>query len=495
MSNLDINLNTPIVADGLVLYCDGSCRPNPGFIGAGIHGFAYNDTTSKKSSGNTSHKLTSSGYIINVDFSKLKLTEVTPLMYYNVIGSFNFTATNNAAELLACHIGIKLALATKVKKLLIKTDSDYVVKVLTKFAQIWVKTNWKKRDGTEVSNKELIKDILVSLDELHNRQIEFDLQWVKGHSTHLGNNTADKLAVIGSEMSRKNIITINVQEHIADGYWKIDNDRHPFLSHPRVYFSSQEDNDEGFYYIGNHGKEDDFVGRPQVDTALAVLYLKEKQPVLDIIIDYCKKLSKTAIRFFFIRLDAVYSKNRNKDIEKFKENYLYVDPKSKKINVKTNESSKNDSNDNTEIVRDLQPVRLSERTFNCLADLKARLVNYINNNIQANEELTDITDIFYEKKIDKKDVTTTVLQKKFVVGYKSEKIKVKSKVKDVDIILTLSLDIADRNTLKRLEDFNPTIKILTWMESDVCMRYASIIQTANDYSIWCSPYSNQIYIQ
>ena len=493
MKHFNLEVATPIVADGMVLYCDGSSRPNPGFIGAGVHGYAYNLTLPTKGTGLGTHSLSVAGYSDNKETPKEKITPITPVMYYNTAASFDFQTTNNVAELLAAHVAIRMALACKVKRLLLKTDSEYVVKVLTKFAAMWVRSNWTKRDGTTVSNQVFIKDILVSIAELEQRGIKLDIQWVKGHSTHIGNNAADKLANIGSEMSRRHKVMVDVQEHPPEGYWKQDNTRHPFLSHRRAYFSASPENitPEGIYFLGDHGKEDEFVGRGEVDGALAVSFIKDKDPVLDTIIAYCKTLAGLDDRFFFVKLDSVFTQNRNKDIERFKENSLIVDVESKRLDLL--------SGDDTKLVRDLQPFRLSERTFSALADLTEKLTAYIAGTPIARSVVTDITSTFYDtnKRIVKnKETMLTELHKKYVVGYRSEKVKIKHEKGESEIILTLGIDIPDRNALKRLEATVLKVVVLTWMESDHCVRHACIIQTtAGDYSIWCGYFSNQLYVE
>jgi ribonuclease HI len=493
MKHFNLEVATPIVADGMVLYCDGSSRPNPGFIGAGIHGYAYNLEAPTKGTGLGTHTLSAFGYSDNKETPKEKVVAVTPLLYYNTAASFDFQTTNNVAELLAAHVAIRIALACKVKSLLLKTDSEYVVKVLTKFAAMWVLSNWTKRDGTQVSNQEFIKDLLISINELAENNIKLDVQWVKGHSTHIGNNAADKLANIGSEMSRNRKVMVDIQEHPAAGYWKQDNSRHPFLSHRRAYISASPESvtPEGIYFLGDHGKEDEFVGRGEVDGALAVTFLKEKEPVIDTIVEYCKTLSGQDDRFFFVKLDSVFAQNRNKDVEHFKESSLIVDHEVKRLDLL--------SGDNTMLVRDLQPFRLSERTFEALANLTEKLTAYIAGTSIARSVITDITSTFYGKTkliVKNKETINTELHKKYVVGYRSEKVKIKHEKGENEIILTLGIDIPDRNALKRLEATVEKMVILSWMESDQCVRHACIIQTTTgDYSIWCGYYSNQLYVE
>ena len=52
MKNVSLDKDK-ISGDGIVLYCDGSTKPkNPGHNGYGIHGFAFNNNTPKKGTGN-----------------------------------------------------------------------------------------------------------------------------------------------------------------------------------------------------------------------------------------------------------------------------------------------------------------------------------------------------------------------------------------------------------------------------------------------------------
>ncbi len=491
MSHFNLPSITPVVCDGIVFYCDGSAKPNPGFIGCGLHGYSYKKEEPKKGTGLGTHMLTTIGYVDNKE-AKDSFKPITPINYYNVVGSFNFQSTNNVAELLAINIAIEIALATNTKKLLIKTDSDYSVKVLTKMAAHWVKNNWTKRDGTPVSNQEFIKNILKGISLLQEREIAFDIQWVKGHSTYLGNNAADRLANIGTEISKTKRGEINVQEHPAEGYWKTTNDRHPFISLRCAYFSSDPDSvPNGYYYLGNHGKDDDFIGRPEVDNVLSVIKLTKADTVLDTIIEHSIKNAEQEVKFFYAKLDNVYTKNRDKDIKKFGENSLIIDDSNKRNDVV--------APDETTLVRDINPFRLSERTFAALADLQDRLTRYIDKNNYPLTVVNDVTSVFYDvttKIVKNVKNTTKVLHKEFIVGYRSKKLKIQHHKGEVDVILTFGIDILDRNALKRLEEFDPSVKIITWLESDNCVKYATIIETANgDCGIWCGYYSNKIFVE
>ncbi|WP_166824677.1 ribonuclease H family protein [Brevibacterium limosum] len=97
-------------------------------------------------------------------------------------------ATNNRGELMAV-LDLLRSTAGSDDDLKIYCDSQYVINALTKWMAGWKRKGWKKADGKEVLNK----DLLASLDEaLSGRTVEFE--WVKGHSNHELNEAADDRA-------------------------------------------------------------------------------------------------------------------------------------------------------------------------------------------------------------------------------------------------------------------------------------------------------------
>ena len=82
--------------------------------------------------------------------------------------------TNNKAELKAISEAIKLF--NKNQSYVIVSDSMYSIKSITMWSKNWIKNNWKTSSGTEVKNKELIKEILKNME---GKDIIF--QHVKSH--------------------------------------------------------------------------------------------------------------------------------------------------------------------------------------------------------------------------------------------------------------------------------------------------------------------------
>lgn len=70
----------------------------------------------------------------------------------------------------------------------IRTDSEFWINVVTKWAPTWKKRGWKKREG-EIKNLDLVK-VLYELYTTHNVK----LVWVKGHAGEELNELADRAA-------------------------------------------------------------------------------------------------------------------------------------------------------------------------------------------------------------------------------------------------------------------------------------------------------------
>lgn len=103
-------------------------------------------------------------------------------------------STNNQAELLAAHIAIKQALELGVSRLIIKTDSQYVQRIFTRWIGSWKSNGWVTVKRKPIKNKQYIQEIekmLVFID------VKF--QWEPGHDvTNKGNRSAHRLAEVAA---------------------------------------------------------------------------------------------------------------------------------------------------------------------------------------------------------------------------------------------------------------------------------------------------------
>lgn len=131
------------------MFTDGACRGNPGKGGWGV---------------------------------LLRFGEAEKELY----GGEAFT-TNNQMELMAVIMGLEAL--KKSCRVVITTDSKYVLSGITEWMPNWKKRNWKTANKKPVLNAELWR----RLDTLAS-QHEVSWQWVKGHSGHPENEIADQLA-------------------------------------------------------------------------------------------------------------------------------------------------------------------------------------------------------------------------------------------------------------------------------------------------------------
>lgn len=484
---MQTNDSTVDQPDGLVFYTDGGARPNPGFIGWGFHGYTYKESDPKKGTGNPNYYPTALGYVQKS--SKDGVKEITPLSYIDGYGCTNIKSTNNYAELLAAKAVIQKAIEIKPKTFLIRTDSEYVRKGVQDWSPSWIRNNWIKQDGTPVGNTSDWKDILANIEYLRSVGTEFKIEWVKGHSDILGNNLADKLATVGVMSS----IDGNSKTHIVttkpEGYWKLDSDKHPFFSHKRMYFNTLKSTHiKGEYYLGEHGKDDEMLGKRMSDGAYAVIQLAEPEPIVELIRDTQSELTGDNDSIVMIRLDEFFKPSTYNYLELYGR-YAAVRPSKNRIDLYTL--------DNEPLTRELKPPRLAMRAFDALSGLKTVLEDYKSNNL-GNYTAVDVTDEFYKKEIiTKKKIETVEVKLKPTINstFLALPVNVEIEGKEVKIILTLGIDIPRRNNLKSLEHENIKIIVLIYKEADKAYRYVTIIENGKDFGIWGGVYSNIVFLK
>ena len=127
--------------DGVVVYCDGSARPNPGFIGLGAHGYFYNE--SDREFIIEDNILTDQGYISYNTVSK-DAVKVEPMLYMDYFKSVSHLGSNNKAEVLCFKEMLIHLLEYKLNKAFFLCDSEYVVRGVNEWCKNWERNNWKR---------------------------------------------------------------------------------------------------------------------------------------------------------------------------------------------------------------------------------------------------------------------------------------------------------------------------------------------------------------
>ena len=99
--------------------------------------------------------------------------------------------TNNRGELWAAIAATEQACEENIKSLIIRSDSEYVVKGMNSWIHKWMENSWtRSRTKEPVLNRDLWEKLLSTTASL-------DVKWkhVKGHCGIKGNEEADSLAV------------------------------------------------------------------------------------------------------------------------------------------------------------------------------------------------------------------------------------------------------------------------------------------------------------
>jgi ribonuclease HI len=97
------------------------------------------------------------------------------------------STTNNRMEMMA--VIQALGALKRPSKVVLHTDSTYVMKGITEWIHGWKKKDWRTASKEPVKNV----DLWMALDAAVGRH-EIEWKWVKGHSGHDGNERADRLA-------------------------------------------------------------------------------------------------------------------------------------------------------------------------------------------------------------------------------------------------------------------------------------------------------------
>lgn len=104
-----------------------------------------------------------------------------------VISGCDEMTTNNRMELTS--VIAALEALKKPCRVMVTTDSTYVVKGMTEWIDGWIRNNWKNAQKKEVMNRDLWERLLTA-----SASHEIEWVWIKGHNGHTENERCDKTA-------------------------------------------------------------------------------------------------------------------------------------------------------------------------------------------------------------------------------------------------------------------------------------------------------------
>lgn len=493
------------ITTGLVLYTDAGSNPNPGPTGWGVHGYLYADAIPSKGSGNSRWLLTRKGYVEKYDAAKrVGVTEVTPIHYIDGYGSILANGerkpTNNVGELMAAVRALEYAQEFDVKRVIVRVDSEYVRRGMESWVATWERNGWMKRGGEPVPNVELWKELTGARARLIDRGADVRFVWVKSHSHHLGNVIADKLATIGVALSAQGLLKNEISSATAQGYWKYDTGRHPMLANRCLYFNSVAQYQQpGEYYLGDHGKEDELLGKRISDGAHTVARLAQPDPAIELVRNYTTELAAGLDSIVIVRLDQLFSATTHRELLTWGTSAL-LRPNAWRLDLNCLDEEPG-GHTHKPLSRECRPPRIAMRAIEAIFSLIERLRLY-----EAQDPsitATDLTAQLYETKekaTGKKGETLTVteLRPEYGVGFAAMTVPANYRINadtgdgtaTIAVTLTLGIDLLNRNSLKRLEKSGPRVTLITWPESTRSFRYATVIRAGEDICISAGTYSN-----
>ena len=473
---------------GIVIYTDGGARE--GSAGWGLHAYTYSDEPLKRGIG-IPQLPTKLGYVK----TELENT-VTPQMYYDWAGNVKGRATNNSAELIGMLKAFDLVLELGVDNIMIFTDSKYVKVGIKTHMKKWSANGWKKASGETIENLELWKRIHKTLERWNNSKITYDIDWIKAHAGHIGNELADFNATLGIYTDRNEIRT----ESEIESYHNPKSDPNPLLLKSRGLFNVGEevsDEDRHYYFTyslarhSNYGhKQDDtkwariektdlLLGRRISDAVFCVAYLNERDEHLDKLMDIHTARHKTDIvDIAVLRLDTAMRPKFKMMFDRFGEelvNDLYrnqalIDPT------------------NALISKTLYPPRLAQSAVNHFDNMRQTLKFAMTGEVPPKISIVEITDQIFDIKEVKgkakctlrKDITNATTHLDVIVPFKGQ---------DVKLRVLLGVDLPDRNALSRLADVETKVWVYVTPTGPMAYTFNTIVRSHIGWAIFDSPYT------
>lgn len=493
----------------LVIYTDGGCRKtnnssDVGYAGWGVHGYLAELTPPKKGLGLGTTIATVNGYKPKEDSPEVNVP-VTVLGYLDASGGLA-DSTNNKAELMSAITALNYVLITckhgtsvgdtivKPTSALILADSKYFLEGFTDHLDQWSRNNWRKLNGEPLKNTELWSTLHELKIALQLAGVSLRLQYVKAHDGNLGNETADEWASNGIVLSfKKDLECLPVTLYPADGYWA-DGEHNRMFCAPKLYFNCHAVGDNmspdgrHVYYIGDHDKDNLLAGKPISSNTFGILYLKEPELILENV----KKLQDAVTPYgrgslVFGRLDNIYATKLLTKLKRHGTKFIHRDPKARNMDLSYNLFPKH-----IPVTEEMYPPRMGYAIMDVINTLEDKLELYLKNRDLVC--VTDITDLLYER-TETKGKVKVQMRKEFGVTTKTISPTVKyvlnGEYKELDLLQTFGIDLMPRNDLSALAAPDLKVKIITWPESSVTFKYASIVETDDNVALYCAGYSNR----
>ena len=482
-----------------IIYTDGSFYPNSddlrteGFTGSGIHGYIADINQPEKNTGDrlSNYVITTDGYFLKEENNEFKFKLVLPLCYIDGVLSYLNKGTVSTAEVKAVIEACNYILENypDVKSIYINSDSEYA---LGYFQKVWSANDRSDWSHPDMVNHDLGLELETITKTMKSKGMSLELIKVKGHSYNLGNNTADRLASVARDRSKRR--DIRKDFHVVDTkdkkYWVIEDDRTPLLKFKQLFFTNtiRAKDDEIIYSILEY-PTDYHVGSKTSDCCFGLVIPVNPPDIIEGCIKEYHKLGWYTNQFNAIstmNLNNLYSRNNVHYHKLFgNEIYKYRYKAQELINI-----------DGVPIIHSVRPSGLANQALNNMKALYSIIVDYREFKKTGNNPFKvfqDVTDNFYN--INKNKKGDEVYECTLPQG--SNFFKLKTKLFNTELVVPIDLgkDTISRNQFKYLEKSKPKVILVLEKRSDKYINYYTIIDTIEgDIGIYCNFYSGRIIL-
>ena len=305
---------------GIVVYTDGSAKPNPGFTGSGMHGYIYD----MNHDGPFTKNKIPSGYTITdteYDVLRSKKNNVEPLYYIDGYTSL-ITGTSNTAEL---HGVINMLKKIKnksfIKRIFFNLDSIYVLNIINKI----ISNTYRYDNNT--ANIEIILELKSLIETIRSENRVIKVSKVKAHIGILGNELADQLALLGRLRATRNYEENFIYISNPRNYWtnKYSSD---LLNYTYLYFEPEDPEDEYgiLEYKLTPKKKTPFekLGEPDKGAMHGFIKLREEIPILKDLVRLFKSQNNIEQGLNYINLKFLFSPEVSRYYKLFGSNIFTV---------------------------------------------------------------------------------------------------------------------------------------------------------------------------
>jgi hypothetical protein len=230
------------------------------------------------------------------------------------------------------------------------------------------------------------------------------------------------------------------------------------------------------------------MGKKTPDGCYGVVMLNTPDPVIEKLREHHFNIACGANTFILARLDKLFSADVFQDIAEYGD-IVFIRSNSHRFDI--------DYIDKTPISKELMPLKLAARAIEELSFIVGLMPAVTEEKETPNVYIQDITNLLYEKesKKGKKDaVDTFKLKSEFGVGsIKTEATFTTPNGNQAKIGLNFGIDLPHRNSLKKLEEFSPVVKLIVYREGISSLRYLTSVTTKEGVGIYGSLYTNLFF--